>query len=194
MNDLLETSAARFVAYGLAAAACFVAERRERHQTSGRPGESRHGFWLAAGVLLVLLGTMRAVGVASVAADIGSAQARSLGWYDRRSPIQILVGAAVATGWLIAVVTVLRRVGPSRRRRHLAAAVVLLTIVVFATARFISLHRIDAFLERTGVIGIELGTLVELSLLAGLFVITIPLGMSTSGSRRPGPSDGGAPD
>ncbi len=159
MSDL-----ARIVAYFLLAA---VAVSR-----AARPGEGgRVGL---VGLVAALLGAAIVLGVAGELANLGRQLARSEGWYEDRRAIQAAVVVTIAGGTFAAcaLLFVLRdRIKP--REGALLALMIMLGAYLLIHA--ISLHQLDAVLNREHAGGLRTGDYLELVLvLAMVLVLAVP--------------------
>lgn len=63
----------------------------------------------------------------------------------------------------MSVVVAIWRV-PERRRRYLPAAIVVSSLICFAAIRMVSLHYVDALLYNHPIVGVRIGSIVELGL------------------------------
>lgn len=161
------------IGYVAAAIACFVVWNRLRSAADSDPSAARTGaFWLAAGILLAIMGVGRALG-ATLIADLGRRLARSEGWYDNRRPLQ----AAAAVGVTILLVAIVSALVVSRRRRQeldVPMAIAMSALVAFAISRSVSLHEVEANLNGPKPLGLELGDWLELTL------VLVAIGVATS--------------
>lgn len=171
MTELFDSGGLRVAAYLLAAAAAVAAGLRERRRIAATGADLWPTFWFLSAALLVSLGVARWMDLAGILTDLGRTEARAEGWYEVRRGIQAAVIVGITVVWAISVVVAVWRV-PERRRRYLPAAVVAFTIVCFAMVRSISLHHVDAVLDRR-VGEVRLRAWAELGLLALLTITTV---------------------
>ncbi len=152
----------RLFAYCVLAAACvtaaYTAERRTRLVLIG------------VGALAILLGLALTLDVVGAVADAGRRMADSKDWYGSRRPIQAAVIGVVAALGVLAVVLVWiasTRFVPELR----TMPALLMGLLCFLVIRAISLHQIDAYLDRhPGGRALHLGDIIELG---AIFVLTL---------------------
>lgn len=181
---MLDSSGIRVVGYLVVAGVAVCSYRSERRALADqRPSDSTTTdrwptYWLLTAVVLVAMALGRAEAVGDVVAELGRERAREGGWYESRRELQAAAIDSIAVAWLLTVFVAIWRV-PPRRRRYLPNVVAVSSLVAFAAARMISLHQIDAVLDRRDLGGVRIVTITELGLLA-LSVVTIALA-----DRRP---------
>lgn len=169
MITLVNSSGLRTSGYLLAAAAAFIAGRREvRSRDIGSYWWPRI-WYLAAGILLVMALT-RGTELVHLLPDLGRRRARAEGWYENRRDLQKAIIAALAAALLAAVAIALRWV-PAKRRHYLPEAVLVLALVAFAGVRLVSLHQVDVLLYRRRFEGVKVDAVIELALLAAAVVL-----------------------
>lgn len=181
MVSLVDSPALRTLSYFLVAMVGLAVWRIER-EASPRI-DLLPPFWLATGLLILALGLARVSGFADLATDIGRDQARSEGLYEARRPLQALLVAVIACGWLAVTGLAIWRV-PERRRRYLPSMLVVVALLAFAAVRAISLHAVDTVLYRADLGGVRGVTFVELSLLAMLAAASIVCAATTARQAR----------
>lgn len=177
------------LAYALAALFCqraFVASRYGAEKLrSISADESRNQrqlawFWLAACLLMVLLGVNKQLDLQTLFTEIGRDLSQAQGWYEQRRKYQALfivtiglIGAGAACG----AAFVLRRVA----RRIVLALSGLSALVVFIVVRAASFHHVDILL-RSGPIRLnwvlELGGIGLVALAARR--AAVPVGSATA--------------
>lgn len=125
-------------AYAGATLLCFLARQRS-------PDRAERRFWLAVGVLLLLLGVNKQLDLQTWLTEVGRDMARAQGWYEQRRIIQGLfifwlgMGAWGVKRWLGLALNTL---SPAAR---LAGRGVLL-LALFVLIRAASFHHVDALL------------------------------------------------
>jgi len=155
----LDSNSLRVAGYTAAAAAAFLAGRRERPLVRANP-DLWPAFWFLTAGLFLLMALGRAFDFAGVATDLGRSEAVSHGWYANRRKFQAAVVAALGAIWFVSVVVALWRV-PERRRRYLPMAIVAFSLMCFAGIRIVSLHQVDGLLYRRHIAGAKVGSVVE---------------------------------
>lgn len=162
------------IGYLAAAIACFIVWYLLRSATDSDPSAARTGaFWMAAGILLAVMGAGRALALSTVVADVGRRLARSEGWYDNRRPLQ----AAAALGATILLIAIVSAIVIGRRRRQeldVPMAIAMSALIAYAILRSVSLHAVDANLNDTRVLSLQLGDWLEVTLLL------LAIGVATS--------------
>lgn len=125
---------------------------------------------MGVGVLAVFLGIALTLDVAGAVADIARRMAGDEGWYGSRRPIQaavIIVVAALGLAAAVSMWIISTRLFPEIR----TLLVLLMGLISFLVIRAISLHQVDAYLNRhPGGQALHLGDIIEL---AALFVLTL---------------------
>ena len=152
----------RLVAYCVLAAACFAA---------AYTAERRSGLVLmGVGVLAIFLGLALTLDVAGAVADAVRRMAGDEGWYGSRRPIQgavIIVVAALGLTAAVSVWIISTRLLPELR----TMLVLLMGLICFLVIRAISLHHVDAYLNRhPGGQALHLGDIIEL---VAIFALTL---------------------
>lgn len=151
------------LAYLIAAVSCLVAWRSAAAD-DGSPdvAEARSWPWLLMAAALVVAAAGRALDVYNSTADLGRELAASGGWYDIRRPFQVALVLALLTLWAASVSSLLRR---HRRVRepYLPTAIVIGSLIALVTVRSVSLHDVDAGLNRIRIVGITTGAMLEAS-------------------------------
>lgn len=160
MLGLAESGWFRAGGYLLVAALAFAAGRRQDRDAPG----AWPPFWLLTGALLLVMAVGRAGDVGDVLGDSIRDRAVERGWYESRRPLQAAVVGALGAAWFVAVITAIWRV-PERRRRYLPMITVMITLAAFAAIRLVSLHHVDTLLHRRHVVGLRVGTAIEIVLL-----------------------------
>ena len=156
-------------AYGLAALACMYTRHRERASLGADDFSYLWpAFWSWTAALLAFLAIGHALDLGGALADAGRDQARSQGWYDTRRAVQAVAVGIIAIAWAVAVIVAIWRI-PPRRRRYLPVAVAVATLVCFVAVHNISLHQLDAVLDRR-VAGMRVASAVEF-VLVGLVTL-----------------------
>jgi len=173
----------RTLGYALAAGAALLAGWREER---GPPGVGRWPtFWFLSAAVLGSMAVVRAFDLGDLLTRLGRDEARRLGWYQDRRRLQAIVVGAIGGGWTITIAVALWLV-PERRRRYLPAALVTFSLMCFSAVRLISLHHLDALLERRELVSVQVGDWVELVLLA-LAVALALLARPFAVQRAPAP-------
>jgi hypothetical protein len=167
MIQFLESGAFRLFCYLLAALGAVLAARREHaiHNESPNPGRW-HLFWLAIGSTLAALGVARGTPLSRTIAGLVKGQVRGAGLYELRGPYQLAILVALLPICGVVTVAALQRIPTDRRQEFLPGSVAMIAVVAFAFSRFVSLHQLDAVLDRRDLGGIRLGALLEVVLLA----------------------------
>jgi hypothetical protein len=176
MGELADSNVVRVVAYLFVASTCCLVGSREL-RSDWRRFNLWPPFWFLTAAVFAAMAVGRATALADVVADVGRREAIAVGWYEGRRRYQVMVVGALFGAWFVTVVVALWRV-PERRRRYLPMALLTITIVCFAGIRLISLHQIDAVLYRRQVMGVKIGALVE------LFLLAIAAAVALWGSRQ----------
>ncbi len=184
MADLLNSNELRVLGYLAAAIACWAAGRRERRflQTSDLDLWPR--FWSLTALVMLAMAIGRATDLANLFADLGRAEARSSGWYEARRPLQAALVGSVSLAWLVSVAVAVWRV-PERRRRYLPEGVCVFSLICYAAIRTISFHYADAILYNNPIVGVRIGSIIELGLLSlALVAAFLPIAASRPRSAR----------
>ncbi len=137
------TGKATTIMYFVAAALCFRAFAR-----SPKPGEDPRywpSFWLAMGILLVLLGSNKQLDVQTWFTVEGRSMAKAQGWYYQRRGVQWLIIASVV---LVAACSfaVAMRFMKDRPAACKAAAAGCAFLLCFLAVRAVSIHYVDLFI------------------------------------------------
>ena len=172
--------------YVFAGAAAAAAGWRERKRRPGAP-DLWPAFWFGTAGLLLVMAVGRATDAGNRLTDLGRTIAQSEGWYRHRHRLQVVAVGSVGLVWLLAVATTLWRV-PARRRRYLPAAVAVTSLMGFVGIRLVSLHKVDALLERRHLFGVKVGAVLELAavllvVLATCVPVPSPRASRTSAQR-----------
>ncbi len=182
--DILNSNSLRVVAYLIVAAACAVVGRAERRVIQNSGLDLWPTFWFLTAGMLTVMALARATDLAELLTALGRSEARSSGWYEARRPIQAAVVISVSVGWFLSVAVAIWRV-PERRRRYLPAAIVVFSLICFAAIRMVSFHYVDAFLYNHPIVGVRIGSIVELGGVALALVAALRrLGAPRAGRHR----------
>ncbi|MGE3077095.1 MAG: hypothetical protein AB7N24_20395 [Dehalococcoidia bacterium] len=175
MSDLI-----RFLALGALSLSCFLAGRRS-NVTDRRALRFMGGLAAILGLLLI-------TDTIGASVETFRSIARNDGLYQRRRPFQAAVIVAVIIACLLALPALLRIA--RKTSRHIQAALVGMTILCgFLVVRAISLHQVDAILNRRrGLPRLNLGDSFELMLIVGIALL-VQLRRSTSLPRQDRPQD-----
>lgn len=146
-------------AYGLAAAACFIAASRDQ---AGDPREVRirRRMWLAIGLMMSFLCVNKQLDLQTLLTDIGRVLAARGGWYAQRRTVQrwfvvaIMGAGAAAIGY---VVWKIRKVLGER----VLVPIGLCALVTFVVIRAASFHHVDVLLM-SRIIGVRMNWILEL--------------------------------
>jgi hypothetical protein len=139
------------------------------------------GFWVATGIVMVVLGINKQLDLQSDLTDIGRAAAHSEGWYGWRRDVQglFLLLMALATATIVALLwRWLRDSSPSAK----VAAMGLVILLAFIFVRAASFHHIDYWVT-IRIAGLRSGWWLEL-----LGIAVISWAAATQRSRREGPA------
>ena len=159
------------LAYFVAAWSCWAAARNLRPEfrvTAALRREWR--LWPALALLLAGLGLNKQLDLQSAVTELGRMLARSGGWYGDRRAVQVAFVALVALAGLGAAALSLwavRRTAPPVRLAVAGAC----ALVAFVVARAASFHHADVVISHE-VIGLRLGSLVELAAIGVIFAAT----------------------
>lgn len=162
MAELLNSNELRVAAYLLGAIACLIAGVRERRFLRTHPLDLWPRFWTLSALVLAAMAFARAADLADVLTTIARSQALESGWYSARRPIQAAVLGVVSLGWITSVALAIWRV-PERRRRYLPQAVFVFSLICYAAIRTVSFHYMDAILYNNPILGVRIGSIVELA-------------------------------
>ena len=149
-------------AYFAAAAACWVAWRRERLAARLIPASPlRPAFWLVLAVAMAVLGVNKQLDLQSLFTQIGREAAQRGGWYEQRRTVQAAFIAGLGAAGLGAGGAMLWMVRRSWRRYGLA---LLGTVYlgVFIVVRAASFHHVDAALYTLPIAGPMVNRALEL--------------------------------
>lgn len=190
MAELLDANWFRGCAFGVASVALIVAWRYEAVQLGRVGATARCVLWptcwlLIAGIYAAMAGALGA-DLAGRVGGLGREYARNEDWYDSRRPLQAAIVVIVAIVWLTIIVVGIWRV-PERRRRYLPSALLCTSLICFGLIRIVSFHYVDTIVDRTSVVGVPLGTVVEL---VGIVVAVV---LAVRASRRPVADDRNVP-
>ena len=141
--------------YATAAALAAAVGRRNRQL-----GDEASLFWYMTSGVLALMAVGRVVDLGNALADFGRRTASSQGWSDMRRPVQA-VTVLVIIILVSALASVAIRRTSSRWNPDVAMTVVVTLLVGLAAVRSISLHQLDALLDRNW-IGMRVGVVLEL--------------------------------
>lgn len=157
-----------------------VERRRRRHDPDADVWPT---FWFAVAAIVTAVLVAQAVDAGDVVADLGRRQARSSGWYQARSVLQV-----VAVGAVLSVSLVITAVGARRRRGrlgpYLPTAALTLALIAYGAIRSISLHTVDTFMNREGPAGTSVESAIEFVLVSALAAAVI-VRWRTLSSERP---------
>jgi hypothetical protein len=145
--------------------------------TNGREG----GFWLATGIVMVLLGINKQLDLQSDLTDFARAAAHSEGWYSWRRDVQGLFLLLMALG-TAAIAMLLWRWLRDCSLSAKVAAMGLVILLAFIFLRAASFHHIDYWVT-IPVAGMRSGWWLEL-----LGIAVISWAAATYRSRREGPA------
>ncbi|MGE0600110.1 MAG: hypothetical protein AB7J35_09405 [Dehalococcoidia bacterium] len=150
----------RFFALGILALSCFLAGRRSS-------AADRRALQFMGG-LAAILGLLLITDAIGASVEIVRSIARHDGLYQRRRPFQAAVIVAVVIACLLMLPALLRIA--RKTSRPIQASLVGMTMLCgFLVIRAISLHQVDAILNRRqGLPRLNLGDSVELILIAGI--------------------------
>jgi len=163
----------RTFGYAVAAGAALIAGWREERAPRW-PGRWPT-FWFLSAAVLGAMAIARACDVDGLLTDLGRDEAHRLGWYRDRRGAQAIVVGAIGAAWTITVGLALWLV-PERRRRYLPAAIVTFSLMCYSGIRLISLHQVDAVLYRRELASVQVGVLIELTLLVLATAIPVVAG------------------
>jgi hypothetical protein len=158
-----DSNSIRIAGYVVVALLMLVARRRERRRVGVADGVWP-AFWIMTCGLVVAMAVGRAMEAGDLLSSIGRSFADEGGWYGSRRPVQAVVIGTVGAVWIVVVSFALWR-APERRSRYLPVGVMVVTLAAFAAVQIVSLHQAEVVLYRTHVLGVRVGTLVELVLL-----------------------------
>ena len=165
-----------FLAYFLAAAACFFAMHVSmvgaRMAANYKGNERRKScrkkayrasvlFWAMLGLLMLFLGVNKQIDMQTWLTEFGREIAREQGWYEERREIQMWFVAAVAAIGTLAMTFALaktRQLLP----RHVLAFLGVIVLGCFIMLRTSSFHDVTAFL-RKDLLGIQANWVLELT-------------------------------
>jgi hypothetical protein len=164
MLEWVDSDGVRVAAYLIATAVALAMWAREHRRVRSTPS-LWPGFWLLTAAVFLAMAIGRAADLGGLATEFGRSEARSQGWYNDRRRIQAVVIGLLGATWLVVVAVSLVKV-PARRRRYLPAALAVFTLMCFVAIRLVSLHQVDSLLYRRQIAGAQVGTVVELALLA----------------------------
>ncbi len=159
----IDSDTIRTTVYLLVALLAFAAKSRER-RFADADDDVLSWFWPLTGLLLLTLAIGRAADVAERVTELGRGQAIGAGWYRDRRGLQSWAVATLAVVWFVSVTAAVWRT-PERRRRYLPMGVAVGSVMAYVAVRLVSLHQVDAVLYRTHVVGVRVGTIIELTLL-----------------------------
>ena len=128
-------------------------------------------FWLLTAGVFAIMAVGRATDLSDLITRLGRDQAYACGWYEHRRRIQAAAIVVVGAAWIVTVAVAVWRV-PARRRRYLPAFIAQFTLVCFVGVRMVSLHQVDSLMYRREIARAQVGTLVELALLAIAVALT----------------------
>lgn len=128
------------------------------------PAARRAAWWLALGVLFLLLGVNKQLDLQSMFTEIGRWLAHHQGWYEQRNEVQLLFVAAVGLVGGLALIFMMWLAGDQLAHVGLATLGAAL-VVVFVFARASSMHEVDAFIN-TRILSVRLNSILELSSIA----------------------------
>lgn len=192
VSSLLDSDALPIAVDAAVAAVAVLFGWRELGRGAG-PTDRWPTCWFVTAALFAVLAIGRLGDLGHLLGDLGRHTARDEGWYDTRRSYQAAVVAGLGACWAVAVVLAVWRV-PERRRRYLPAAVVTLTVVCYVAVQMVSLHQIDALLDRRHVGGVEVGRVIELGLLGLAMAVLLWSGLGGGRWRRPGSAGVERPD
>jgi hypothetical protein len=166
----LDSDGVRVAAYLFATAVALTTWWRERRRAASNRA-LWPAFWLLTAAVFAVMAVGRATDLSDLITRLGRDQAYAGGWYEHRRRIQAAAVVVVGAAWVVTVAIAVWRV-PARRRRYLPAFIAQFTLVCFVGVRMISLHQVDSLMYRRDIAGAQVGTLVELALLAIAVVLT----------------------
>lgn len=146
-------------AYGLAAAACFIAASRDR---AGEPREvrTRRRMWLAIGLVMSFLCVNKQLDLQTLFTDFGRVVAARGGWYGQRRAVQLAFVVAVMGAGAAMIGYVVWKI-----RKLFGESVLvpigLCALVVFVVIRAASFHHVDVLLM-SRVLGVRMNWILEL--------------------------------
>ena len=141
-------------------------------------------FWLFTAGFLAVMAFGRVGDNASLLSDLARDRVVEGGWYGTRRPVQAMAIAALGAAWLLIVGLACRKI-PERLPRYLPMGLMTLTLAAYAAVRVVSLHQVDALLHRREIVGVQVGTLIEVILLVATGLATLWVPVAQVQAHRP---------
>jgi hypothetical protein len=144
-------------------------------------GGRERGFWLATGIVMVLLGFNKQLDLQNDLTDLARSAAHSEGWYSLRRDVQGLFLLLMALGTAAIAVLLWRWLRDSSHSAKVAA-LGLVILLGFIFVRAASFHHIDYWVT-ISIAGLRSGWWLEL-----IGIAVISWAAATYRSRREGPA------
>lgn len=137
---------------------------------AGPRGRSERLAWICVAIAATVLALSLMLGLAGEVADFGRVAAQSEGWYEDRRPVQTVAIASLLTA-LAAGAVVILVLGDRIPHRWKFLLLLGLVLAGYITLHTISLHHLDAVLNREAGFGIRIGDWVELALVVAMIAV-----------------------
>lgn len=176
-GSMLASDLIRFTAYMFLAVLSWSASRRVR--------QPDRLILNLVSVIAVSFGIAILLGLAGTVADLGRQVAWDEGWYRQRRPVQAAVIVIIAFAAAIGIALLPFALGnvTVRARSLLALAFVL---VAFVSVHTVSLHQLDAILNRSGPGNFRIGDAVEVTIVLACGLAALHVGAPRSASVKGG--------